>query len=442
MEYPLYLSIYYYLTRSGEYPTGSTENIKRKVRRQASKFEVHGHKLFRKNPVSPVSQELLHEGIVEEVIKRVHEEGHYGVNNTYSQLRLQYTGPRLFEWTRKVVQNCVTCQVRTKTPHNRTEPAHPIDTPIHPFYMIGCDAIGPMDPTEDGYRYLLVAVDYLTRWPIAIPVKDITEETTVNFLFEQVVVPYGVPNFILTDRGSNFTSGYVREFFKSLNCRHLTTTAYRPQTNGLCERLNQTLSQTLAKIVRDNDALTTWDKYVTSALLALRTMRNDTTGHTPAKLLYGYNLRTPATWPAPRTDFVQGDPVEEIASRTKVIQHMIEKLRPEARSRSNEKKQKYKARYDLQVFPRRRFSPGEQVLMRDQKPPHKFSDRWLGPMTVTRVNNNGTYHLIGPNYRRLQGAINGDFLIPFHNHKLMVPDIQVKRAENQFLAWISRYDTL
>ncbi|OAD80329.1 hypothetical protein PHYBLDRAFT_160978 [Phycomyces blakesleeanus NRRL 1555(-)] len=194
---------------------------------QASKFEVHGHKLFHKNLVSPIVQKLLHEGIVKEVIKRVHKEGHYGVNNIYSQLCLQYTGPCLFE-----------------------------------------------------------------------------------------------------------------------------------------------------------------------------------------------------------TDFVQGNPVEEIACHTKVIQHMIDELRPEARNCANEKKQKYKAQYDLQVFPRRRFSPGKQVLMRNQKPPHKFLDRWLGPMTVTHVNNNGTYHLTGPNYCCLQGAVNGDFLIPFNNHKLMVPDVQVKHVDH------------
>ncbi|KAG2191116.1 hypothetical protein INT47_001513 [Mucor saturninus] len=441
MDYPLYLSIYYYLTRNGEYPQDCTPSIKRKIRNQARQYDPHGGKLFKKNPVSPVAQELLHEANVEAVIRQVHEEGHYGVNNTWSQLRLQYTGPRLFEWTRRVVQSCIACQVRSKKPHKRTEPAHPIETPSYPFYMVGCDAVGPMEPTESGCRFLLVAVDYLTRWPIALAVPDITEETTADFLFNHVVVPYGVPRFLLTDRGSNFTSGYVREFLKSLNLRHLTTTAYRPQTNGLCERLNQTLTQTLAKIVRDANALTTWDRYVTSALLALRTMRNDSTGHTPSMLLYGYTLRTPATWPAPREDFDESDPLEEIASRVRVITHLVENLRPEARAKSNEQKKKNKVRYDQLVSPRRRFAPGEQVLMRDNNPPHKLADRWLGPMTVTRVNQNGTYHLTGPNYRRLQSAVNGDSLIPFRNHKHMVPDIQVQRAEHQFLAWMDRFDS-
>ncbi|KAG2190969.1 hypothetical protein INT47_007114 [Mucor saturninus] len=438
MDYPLYLSIFYFLTRNGEYPNGSTQAIKRKVRRQAKKYVAFNGKLFRQDSKVPYGQELLHEGIAEEVVTRVHCEGHSGVNNTWRQVRLQYTGPRLYELVRKVVQSCITCQVRARKIRKRWEPARPINTPVKPFYMVGCDAVGPIKTSKNGFRYLLVAVDYLTRWPIAIPVKDITSETTADFMYDQLVVNYGVPSYILTDRGSNFTSGFVREFLSLVGCRHITTTAYRPQTNGLCERLNQTLVQTLAKITRDADAQDRWDEFVNSALLVLRTMSNDSTGFSPAMLLFGYDMRTPAIWPAPRTDFVEGEAMDEVASRIKVVQLLTDGLREEARQKTKDRQQQDKRRYDGQVGPRKRFSVGEQVLMRDNKPATKLQDRWLGPMVVNQVNKNGTYHLTGPNYLRLQGAVNGDSLVPFYRHRTMIPDVQVRRAQAQFQAWLDR----
>lgn len=76
--------------------------------------------------------------------------------------------------------------------------------------------------------------------------------------------------------------------------------------------------------------------------------------------------------------------------------------------------------------------------MKDHYPPDKFSDRWIGPMTVVKVNESGTYHLVGPNKRRLGGAVNGDFLIPYHCKNRMVPDVTKKRSEELFNAWIER----
>ncbi|KAG2190954.1 hypothetical protein INT47_005642 [Mucor saturninus] len=442
MEFPLYLAIYYFLTRNGEFPNGSDQKIKRKVKSQASKYLAHHGKLFRKDLNTPIEQELLHQGNAQEVISRVHQEGHFGINNTWRQLRTQYTGPNLFELVRSTVQNCEACQFRSKKMVHRSEPAHPIPTPHIPFYMVGCDAVGPIPTSKNGHRYILVAVDYLTRWPIAEAVQEVNEQTTAQFLFKQIVTQYGVPSYLLTDRGSNFTSGFVRSFLSQLGCRHLTTTAYRPQTNGLCERLNQTLIQTLSKVTRDQDTQDSWDESIPATLLALRTMHNNSTRQTPARLLYGYDLRTPTTWPAPRQDFIQGDLTSEISSRVKIIQGYIQDIRAKAQELSNQQKEKQKERYDQKVTPRKNFVPGEQVLLRDQNPPTKLSDRWIGPFTVTQVKTNGTYVLTGPNFQRFKNPVHGDRLIPFFCHKAMVPDVITQRAQQQFQAWIDRNQTI
>ncbi|KAG2216125.1 hypothetical protein INT45_001973 [Circinella minor] len=247
-------------------------------------------------------------------------------------------------------------------------------------------------------KYLLVAIDYLTRWPIVAVVENITEETTAEFLFTHL-------------------SHYMREFLKGLGCRHVTATSARAQVNGMCERMNQGVVQTIAKLVCENNDEEGWEKYVGHALLAIRTMPNEATGLSPAKLLFGYELRTPATWPSLQEDFVEGELEDAIISRTKVIEHMSRQLRDEARTKGKER---------------------EQVLMRDKVPQGKFSDKWLGPMVVVGIGGNGTYYLEGPNSRRLTAAVNGDNLKAFFEHHMMIPDVQVQRAMNQYHAWIDR----
>lgn len=435
------MALYYYL-KNGRYPRDSSESVKRRIRKQAAKYEAYGGKVYRKTEVEDeLGPELLHEGRVDEVIKAVHEEGHFGVRNTYRRVCLQYEAPNLKDRVERYVKACHTCQIRKRLPRKRNAPARPIPIRSDPFYMVGCDAVGPtLNPSPSGNRYILVAVDYLTKWPMARAVARIDEETTAKFLFEEVVERYGVPNYLLTDRGSNFTSRYVHNFLKNLGCRHLTTTSYRRQTNGCCERLNQTLVNTIAKLAQDEDKLDRWDEFVGPALMAIRTMPSDATGYTPAYLLYGREMRTPATWPPPRQDFVLGEEYLYIAERAEHIKRALETIREDARNKAEMEKQRNKKRYDQTVLDREKFAVGEQVLMKDQTPPSKFHARWLGPLTVTGITDYGVYYLTGPGGRKIRGAVNGDMLIPYRHHKRLIPDIQVRRAEHQFQAWLERQE--
>ncbi|KAG2210719.1 hypothetical protein INT45_010824 [Circinella minor] len=121
--------------------------------------------------------------------------------------------------------------------------------------------------------------------------------------------------------------------------------------NSACEHLNQVLVNTISKLAQDKERVDQWDELTGSALMALRTMRNDAMKYMPAMLLYGQEIRTP----------------------------------------------------------RKRFAVGEQVLMKDQTPSSKFHPKWLGPMTVTKVTDYGVYYLAGLNSRKLQPTRGGQW---------------------------------
>ena len=144
MDYPLYLSLVHYLSRQ-RYPLDSTENVKRKIRHQASKYMLVEGRLYRRTQDPEVrGEELLPEGTAGDVIRAVHAEGHFGVNNTWRRLKMVYTGPGLFEKVRAIVQGCESCQFRARARRNRYNSGKPIDTPRDPFFMVGCDAVGPI----------------------------------------------------------------------------------------------------------------------------------------------------------------------------------------------------------------------------------------------------------------------------------------------------------
>ncbi|KAG2226688.1 hypothetical protein INT45_001035 [Circinella minor] len=261
------------------------------MRFHANKFMLVDDRLYARTDVPDVREaELLHEGIANDIIQKVHSEGHFGVTNTWRRLKIIYTRPVLFEKVRAVVRSCNTCQFQARA-RSKYNLAKPIGAPSGPFYMVGSDAVGPIHYEGKPPRYLLVAIDYLIHWPIAIVVENINEETTAEFLFTHLVQMFGVPRYLLTDRGSNFESLYMRESLKSLGCRYLTTTSARAQVNRLCERMNRSVVQAIPKLARKNDDEEGWEKYVGHALLAIRTMSNEVTELSPAKMLFGNKLR-------------------------------------------------------------------------------------------------------------------------------------------------------
>lgn len=212
---------------------------------------------------------------------------------------------------------------------------------------------------------------------------------------------------------------------------------FQTTVNGLCERMNQTIVEVLSKMCQDRDMMDRWDECLTSAILAIRSTPNDATGYSPAMLLYGHDIRTPATWPEPREDFIEGQLADEVVSRIKVIDSIMQQHRELSRQRTHKKQQARKERYDMKVV-RKRFEIGDQVLMLDKYKPHKLANRWIGPMIVTRINQHGTYWLQGPGGKRLEGAVNGDMLKSWKSRDKLIPDVIAQRADRQLQAYIER----
>jgi transposase InsO family protein len=174
-------------------------------------------------------------------------------------------------------------------PHSGEQVTHPIPPVALPFERWGIDFLQNLTTTRSENNHVITLIDYCTRWVIAKPVPRMTAEEVIKFLYNDVILNYGVPFEIISDRGSAFLSDSVQQFFNSYQIKHLASTPYHPQTNGMVESMHRMLNHAITCAV-DGDP-TRWDEEIGKAVFALRVRSHAVTKVSPFKLLYGTNPR-------------------------------------------------------------------------------------------------------------------------------------------------------
>ena len=277
-----------------------------------------------------------------EVLVNAHDDlagGHLGVYKTYEKLRDRYYWRGMYKDVEHWVQSCQDCSTRKKPRNKRRAPLLPIPVSAA-FERIAVDILGPLPVTWKGNRYIVVLVEYLTKWPEIFPVQNTEAITIARLITEEIIPRHGAPRTLLSDRGSNFLSAIVKEVCNLYSIKKLNTSAYNPACDGLVERLNSTLCQTLSMFVSKHQK--DWDVFIPAALTAFRTSPNETTGESPFYLLYG---REPLL-PMDVSLLPPTDPASSIAEHRRKIVKQIELTQQIAKENIMRAQQKMKAYYD------------------------------------------------------------------------------------------------
>jgi len=169
-------------------------------------------------------------------------------------------------------------------------PLHPIIA-VGPFAKWGIDFITCNPHSVGGHAYIILAVDYFTKWAEAMPTFDADGKTAAIFVFNHIITRFGVPQAIITDHGHHFRNIMMTELTGQLGLRHDSSTPYYPQANGLVESINKVLVIMIRRIIgihRSN-----WHNMLFSALWAYRTSVKTSTGFTPFQLVYGLEAVLP-----------------------------------------------------------------------------------------------------------------------------------------------------
>ena len=128
--------------------------------------------------------------------------------------------------------------------------------------------MGPMPVTLTGKRYIILAVDFFTKYPEVIAVEDADEQTIAKFLHSDLICRHGVPKEIISDRGTEFLNELIREMEQTYHIKHIRTTLYHPQGNGQVESTNKSLLKIIKRVLDKNKK--EWDSKMTMVVWADR----------------------------------------------------------------------------------------------------------------------------------------------------------------------------
>ena len=144
-------------------------------------------------------------------------------------------------------------------------------------------------PIANDCQYILTIIDRFTRWPVAVPLRDISAKTISKTILREWIAVFGCPSVITTDRGSQFQSTLFDEFTKLLGVKHMKTTAYHPCANGLIERFHRQLKIAL----KANNNSKTWFENLPLVLLSIRNVIKEDLGCTASEMVFGTSLTLP-----------------------------------------------------------------------------------------------------------------------------------------------------
>jgi transposase InsO family protein len=349
------------------------------------------------------------------ILNEVHDTTlrHLGFYKTYAFLRSKYFWPNMYTHCHRYVQSCKKCQFHNRRNFNVPGPLQPVAPPSLPFYRIGIDFQGPFPKTwPNRNQYVFVAVDHLTRWVEAWPTKNIDTQSAIAVLEKHVIFRHSCPIEILADRGSCFTSAVFRKWCTKHNIKLLFTAAYKPDTNGVCERKNDVLKSILAKHV--NKSHNNWDQLVQAAAYAANIAKHKITKFSPFQLLYGHDPNVPSKVVEPF--FVDdNEQLEPVARRTRQQRNLRT-----ARDRTITFQKQCKALFDLKHKPIT-YRPGDKVLFMNVTCGlglvRKWCTKWIGPFVIVRRTAPNNYEVrdTRPNSKKPLRIVSVRHLKPYYD---------------------------
>ncbi|XP_072081062.1 uncharacterized protein [Arachis hypogaea] len=376
---------------TGVVPEG-VENSK-KFRRQASFFTILNGELYRRGYTRPLLI-CLNKSEAETALAEAHEGvcgTHTGARSLASKvLRAGFFWPTLTHDSKQKIRTCNNCQRHAPLIHIPAEQLHHADI-SWPFNQWGLDILGPFPTAPGQVKFLIVGVDYFSKWVEAQPLARITSQQTITFVWKHIICRFGIPQHITTDNGRQFADQKFQAFLQNLKIKQHFASVEHPQTNGQAEAANKVILHALKKKLDEAKGL--WAELIPEVLWGYNTTPQTSTKETPFRLVYGSEAMIPLeiSQNSIRTYIKNQDETR------KSELDVIEEIRDIATLRQRAAQQAIARQYNKAVR-NRNFVTGDLVLRKTEtarKPPThgKLAANWDGPYRVSQALGQGAYKL-------------------------------------------------
>ena len=315
--------------------------------------------------------------------------GHFGVKKTYSKLSVHFIWPKMYVEVKAYVRTCGGCQ-RAARNTGAKAPLNPLPCVGEPFQLVAFDIVGPLKKSASGKRFILTMMDHFTKYPEAIALKRVDNESVLEAMLE-IFSRHGIPECILTDQGSVFMSRLTKEVCSTLGIDQIRTSPYHPQSDGALERWHACLKGMLK---RSEANLDHWDRHLKYLLFAYRDTPHVVTGFSPFSLLFGREVKGPLSLVQQSWLDGESEGVEASVWLSTLKQQMAA-MSEVVSKREKLAKAKMKLNYDKHAK-EKSFTIGELVLVRKPGIRGKFGDAWGGPVEVLEKISNLNYKVQAP----------------------------------------------
>jgi len=274
---------------------------------------------------------------------------------------------------------------RYTSKENKNAPSSTSDV----FPRLSMDILSGLPESKLGHRHILLMIDNFSHWCECVPLQTQDALQVAKALYNEFFTRYGMCSSILSDRGQNFVSRLVSALCDIFQVTRIRTSSFPPQTNGLCERQNATISQTLRAYCQEHQD--NWHDLLHSITMAFRMSPGvQITGYSPFQILFGREMKLPidvALLPQENIKKAPKQHIEDILKKLSITRQIVRENLQENQDKMKDKHDKTASESD--------YIEGQYVLLKQTHvaagKKKKFQPKWKGPYYITKKYKNDTY---------------------------------------------------
>ena len=331
----------------------------------------------------------------EQALKFAHDiptAGHTGEEKTYQRLKAKFWWPGMKKYTSRWVSTCSACQKR-KAPHQKAK------APMQSYVVgalgerVASDIMGPFSETDSGNRYIVVFIDYFSKYADAAPMADMTAQSVADAFLERWISYFGIPKELHTDQGTQYEGELMLNLCKLLGIAKTRTTPLRPQGDGLAEKLNKTLCDMLNCVRLEHPF--SWDTLLPMVTLAYNSSQQESIQETPHMMVFGKEATLPISLLAPPLESEQ-DEAKSAPDYVLQKQKHMEQVHHMAREHLHGAAMKQQASYNNRLLVKE-YKVGDLVYywypVKGAHTPKEAFYKWLGPYVVIKQLSETVYRI-------------------------------------------------